>query len=263
MLRNFAVVALLALSTAACGKSPDAVCSKFEELEAKSDKKDKKTPGKDEHDKCVKELTEMKEVSPEAYKCVVGCTEKDTEDAVMGCVLGCVLGDEKLKAASEKKSAKEKEERAGKLLKIADAPSKSFDGKIKTFDDKTLNFSISLGEGFAEDTKLASESMKSYELKSEDLFGPSVTISSGFDTDLDKAVKQAGELKEKVIKQEKTDKGYILSTESDGMIKAEVLVKSGESVISCRANAFGDEYVKNKDKFLPWLEKMCSSLAIK
>lgn len=155
----------------------------------------------------------------------------------------------------------------GKLLRFAAAPSKSFDGKLgiidgKLLEPKTLIYSLSLSEGFAEGIETANR--KRYELKDEDEdadpFGISVEISKTPFSDLDERVKVVDG---KVVKQANTDKGYILLSEYERTIRAEVVMKSDENVIACEASATGEVYLKNKDKLLPWFEKMCSSLVIK
>lgn len=264
MVRRFVFFTLIATSTLACSKSPEQICSKFEELEAKSDKKDKKVVTKEDREKCKKDLLEMKEASPNAYSCVGVCADQSTNEAASGCMLLCVMGDEKLKAREEEKEKKAEAERAEKLVKVVDLPMKSVDGVIKSYEGKEIKYSLSLADGFAEDKTIAADSMKTYELKVEELIaGPTVTIMPSFQPDLDNDVKMAAELKEKVVKKEKTERGHILSTEGEGMLKAEVVVQSGKSALSCKATFFGDKAVEKKEKILPWLEKLCGSLTIK
>lgn len=261
MVSRIVFIALVAASVSACSKSPETICAKFEELEAKATEKDKTPTSKDD---CIKEFTKMKEVSPEAFNCSGTCAGLSTKEDAMSCMMLCVLADPKIRAAEEEKSKKEAEAQAEKLTKLTELPMKSYNGTIKTYDDKKLDYSISLAEGFAEDTKLASDSMKNYELKVEGAFvSPSITIMPSIGGDLESDVKMAAELKEKVVKKEKLEKGHILTTEGEGMLKAEVVVVSGKTALSCKATIYGEKPVEKKDKFLPWLEKMCTSLTVK
>ena len=266
MFKRTVCVMLFAVAAAGCSKTPEAICNKLEQLEAKSDKADKKAPEEGDRAKCVQDLAKMKETSPEAYACVAGCADQSTHEAAAGCTFACVLSDPKLNDAEKKEesAAKDTSDASAKeLAKVVDQPLKPIKGKMKTFDDKPLSFSLSLAEGFAEDTSMATDTLRSWDLKIPGLLtGPTVTLMPTLAPDFDRDVAQAAELKETIVKKEKTDKGHVITTESQGMLKAEIIVTAGARAVSCKATLFDASAAKQRDKFLPWLEKMCRSLGV-
>ena len=263
MLNRMVCVVLFAVSVAGCSKTPEKICDRFAELEAKSGKE---KPAEGERAKCVQDLAKMKETSPEAYDCVAACADQSTQEAAAGCTFACVLSDPKLKEAEQKQedAAKDASSAGSKELeKVLDQPVKPIKGKMKTFDDKPFSFSLSLAEGFTEDASMATDTIRSWDVKIPGLLtGPNVTIMPTLAPDFERDVKQAAELKETVVKKEKTDKGHVLVTEDKGMLKAEVVVTAGARAVSCKASLYDETAVQQKDKFLPWLEKMCRSLAV-
>lgn len=96
MIRSlFAVCFTLALGTslAGCGNSPESMCKKFTELEKKAGKGKEDKDGKG-LEKCVKEMTEMKEKNPKQYECAAPCADKGTYDEAFACFLKCSLESE-------------------------------------------------------------------------------------------------------------------------------------------------------------------------
>lgn len=261
-----ALFTLSALSAGGCAETPEAICQRFEELEAKSGKADKKAPAEGDRAKCVADLVKMKETSPEAYDCVGACAGQSTHEAASGCTFACVLTDPKLNEAEKKQddAAKDASDARGKeLAKVVDQPVKPIKGTMKTFDDKPFTFTLSLAEGFTEDASMATDTIRSWDLKIPNLLtGPNVTVMPTLAPDFERDVQQAAELKETVVKKEKLKDRHVITTESKGMLKAEVVVTAGARAVSCKATLFDEGAAKQKEKFLPWLEKMCSSLAV-
>ena len=144
----------------------------------------------------------MKETSPEAYNCVAACADQSTQEAAAGCTFACVLSDPKLKEAEKKQedAAKDASSAGSKELeKVLDQPVKPIKGKMKTFDDKPFSFSLSLAEGFTEDASMATDTIRSWDVKIPGLLtGPNVTIMPTLAPDFERDVKQAAELKETV-----------------------------------------------------------------
>jgi hypothetical protein len=256
-------VVLFAVSAIGCSKTPEKICDRFAELEAKS-AKEKSQEG--ERAKCVQDLAKMKETSPEAYNCVAGCADQSTQEAAAGCTFACVLSDPKLKEAEKKQEDAVNDASAAgskELAKVVDQPVKPIKGKMMTFDDKPFSFSLALAEGFTEDASMATDTIRSWDVKIPGLLtGPNVTLMPTLAPDFERDVKQAAELKETVVKKEKTDKGHVLITENKGMLKAEVVVTAGARAVSCKASLYDETAAQQKDKYLPWLEKMCRSLAV-
>lgn len=263
MLNRMVCVVLFAVSVAGCSKTPEKICDRFAELEAKSGK-EKSAEG--ERAKCVQDLAKMKETSPEAYNCVAGCADQSTQEAAAGCTIACVFSDPKLKEAEKKQEDAAKDASAAgskELEKVLDQPIKQIKAKLKTFDDKPFSFSLSLAEGFTEETSMTTDYLRSWSLKVPGLLtGPNVTVSADLAADFDGDVKQAEELKLTVVKKEKTDKGHVLLTENKGNLKADVVVTVGTRSVSCSASLYDETAAQQKDKFLPWLEKMCRSLVV-
>lgn len=274
-----------------CGPNSESMCKKLEALEEKSPKKDKdkdaddKKDPKEKHADCVKNFDHVKEVSPEGYKKIATCVDMSDADAAGGCLFGVMLGDEKLKAESEKdmkkamddaekKSKQDEEDKKKKSAdKIAGWPglaTKNVDGKLKSYsgDNQYTNFTIQLPEKFEADPKASTETMIHYEMKGESddpfFIGPSITIMQGLGApDLDAELKVVEATKQNVVKKDKTDKGYVIETDGDLGVEVKVSVKNGENSIECSAHLYGDEQKAAKDKLMPWLEKLCTSIAIK
>lgn len=262
MFNRMVCVVLFALSSAGCSKSPEAICDKLDKLAAKGGK----TADDGERAKCVQDLAKMKETSPQAYDCVAGCANQSTQEGATGCAFACVVNDPKLNQAEQKEEDAAKEASASgskELAKVLDQPVKPIKGKMKTFDDKPFGFSLSLAEGFAEDTAMATDTIRSWSVKIPGLLtGPTVTVMPTLAPDFERDVQQAAELKENVVKKEKTSNGHVITTEDKGMLKAEVVVTAGGRSASCKATLFDETAAEQKDKYLPWLEKMCRSFAL-
>jgi len=199
------------------------------------------------------------------------CAEKSGWGEATGCIGDVVNKDSKVKDAFESWSKKKEEERKKKELdKIKawpDQKMKSVDGKLKGSTSE-VSFTIQLPESFKPAKDGGSDLIARYEMKddSEEFFvGPSVSVSMGFGPpDLDQEVKSATDImKAKITKQDKTDKGYTLETESELGVNVKVAVKNGDSSIDCEAHLYSDEQKEAKDKLVPWLEKICQSLAVK
>jgi len=267
------------LALVGCGQNSESMCKKLEALDAKNPKKDKdkdekKKDPKEEHADCVKNFDHIKEVSPEAYKKIGNCVDMSDPETAGACLLVVVLGDDKLKEDSEKQSKKDEEDRkkksAEKIAGWADIKGKATEISFKSLmeEGKTINLTADVPEGFEKDAGMSSDNSAAYMMKEDKdslmFVTPQVTFRSSFgEPNLDEEVKSLEMLKQKPVKQEKTDKGYTLTSEGEMGLKAQVAVKNGENAVLCEASIYGDDAKPAKDKLLPWLEKICKSMTVK
>lgn len=262
-LRPLALIAVTALTLSACGKSPEAVCKKMTELSKDKGK------GKDLAE-CVTELSEIKKTSPAGFDCIAKCADAANEEAMGLCMFACIASDKELAAAVEKQGEKEREKRAEKELETmlgwTKASPKTFEGKLKDFNDKELKFSIDLIDGFKA-PKEDMTFMASFDMESDSLLlgAPSVMVSqtSGEPQaalDLELSMKDA---KDEIVKKDVNAAGFTLITAGESSIAVQIATKSGESLLKCRASMYSDVAKKKKDEFLPWLEKICRSVKLK
>ncbi len=265
---------LAALSIAAslfatgCGKSPESVCKKLDEI-LKDDKEKSKdrdeAKAKKQMEECTKELTEIKTVSPKGYDCIVGCTEYKTAGAAMGCLAECQEKDDKLKEHRKKKREEEEKDRAKQIVEWTKAKDKTFDGTFKDYDDKKTSFSITLVEGFED--KSTGDSFKSYEIENKETFTSAhLNLMTYSKMDADKQEEGYKKGKKKVIKKEVKDEGWIFQLEDEGEfggIEVDALIKVGDKFIKCDANIYNSSAKQFKDDLLPWLAKLCGSVKAK
>ncbi|MBK6517345.1 MAG: hypothetical protein IPG04_25340 [Polyangiaceae bacterium] len=253
-----AAVALLALS--GCGKSPEAVCKKLDEISKSKDKQPV--------DECIKEMEEIKKEAPKGYDCIAECTDRTSEEALAICMLACMASDKELEKVFEKQNEKNRDKReakdAEKLVELTKAADKTFDTSMKSFSDAVTNFSITIVEGYKapKDASI----MASFDHEDIMLGAPHFTIMMGSgDTPaaaLDASIKSAEMLKAKVVKKESSDSGFVLHTESDFGFSVELGVKSGDKLFECKGLLNGAA-MKKKDEFIPWIEKVCKSIKAK
>ncbi|NUP11135.1 MAG: hypothetical protein HOW73_34250 [Polyangiaceae bacterium] len=260
-----AFIAPLTVLIAACGKSPEAVCKRFDELS--KDDKDKQSI-----DDCKKEMEEIKKASPKGFDCIAKCSDLSSGEAAGLCMFGCVGTDKALEEVLEKSSKEKQEKRdkeeAEKMVGWSKKADKAFEGALKDFSDKETKYSITLVEGFKEDAA-GGGFMKGYEFDAgeKSFGGPHITVTSGSSEEpakaLEDAVSTAGITKDKVVKKESNDTGYLLHTEGEFGIGVETMTKAGESNLKCSARMSSSAAVQKKDELFPWLEKMCKSLKAK
>lgn len=262
---------LAALSIAAslfatgCGKSPEAVCKKFDEI-LKDDKEKSKdrdeAKAKKQMEECAKELTEIKGVSPKGYECIVGCTEYKTAGAAIGCLSECQEKDDKIKEYRKKKREDEEKDRAKKIVEWTKLKDKTFDGSFKDWDGKTFAFSITLAEGFED--KSSGDSFKSYDIENkEDFTSAHINLMSYSKIEADKQEENYKKSKKNIVKKEVKDDGWIFQLEDQGEmggIEVDALIKVGDKYVKCDANIYTSSAKQFKDDLLPWLAKMCGSV---
>lgn len=263
-----AVIVPLAALTG-CGKSPKDVCGKYEELVKKESKGEKDEDMKKGRERCEKELTEVKSASPKAWDCISkDCMGKEGLKAFGGCIESCTADDEALKELEKKQKKDRAKEEEKKALAWVDASDKGFDAKLKLiFAEKTVDYSITLKEGFKE-TKYSSENTRSYEMeRPEDDYYPTPNVSVDEAYGEDDPDKVASNYKDDtVLKKEKSDSGFVLHLEGKSGVRVIVQIKQGETKLRCTAemSSYGDDLIKdNKTTFVPALEKLCKSLKLK
>jgi hypothetical protein len=185
--------------------------------------------------------------------------------------LGMMVGAKAVKAVASESAVETHEDYEKKETdKIAAWPSqktKTVEGTLKGFgSDKHTPFTIELPESFQKSTTGSTETMITYEMKEDGsyLIGPSITLRAGFGPpDVEEAVKLAGMTKDKVTKKETTANGYTVVTEGEFGIGVESAVKNGEGSLECSAHLYSEKQKAAKDQLVPWLEKICGSLAVK
>ncbi len=116
---------------AGCGPTPEKVCKRLEELEAKSEKKKDKKKKKD--DDCVDEMKKMKEKKPETFKCIATCSEMSDYDNAMMCVFACALKD--MKDDDKDKKSKKDDDDDKKSKKSSDDDDDKAKKKKSSDDD--------------------------------------------------------------------------------------------------------------------------------
>lgn len=254
----------LVLLVSGCKKSPKAFCKRLQDL-SKEDKKDddkkKKHEMSDkEMEECEKDMTEIKEVSPKGYDCMLSCLDLKTAEATFVCVFTCTADDEKIKEHNEKKQQQKEEEREKKVAERAKLKEKTFDGSVDAISGPDVKFQITLVEGYSADD--GGKSTSSFDFKPTEEMessGPSISVRSAYKPDLDDAVKSAGS-KATIVKKSKTDTGYVLTYFDENSLEAKVVVSAGEAKLECDAHYYSRKAEKLKDDLLPFMEKMCSSV---
>lgn len=261
------IVPLAALT--GCGKSPKDVCAKYEELVKKESKGEKDEDMSKGRERCEKELTEVKSASPKAWDCISkDCMGKEGLKAFGGCIESCTADDEAIKELEKKQKKERAKEEEKKALAWVDASDKSFDNKLKLiFAEKTIDYSITLKEGFKE-KEYSSESNRLYEVetaKDEFYPTPSVEVDEAYgEDDPDKVISIYKD--DTVLKKEKTDNGFVIHLEGKSGVRIIVQMKQGDVKLRCSAEmrSYGDDLVKdNKATLVPALEKLCKSLKVK
>lgn len=254
----------LILLVSGCKKSPKAFCKRLQEL-SKEDKKDDDKKKKHEMsdkevESCEKDMTEIKEVSPKGYDCMLSCLDLKTSEATFVCVFTCSADDDKIKEHNKKKQEKEEEDRAKKVADRAKLKEKTFDGSVDSISGGANKFQITLVEGYsAEEGGKSSDSFDFKPSDESESSGPSISVRSAYKPDLDEAVKNAGS-KATIVKKEKTDTGFVLTYFDDNSLEAKVVVSAGEAKLECDSHFYNRNAEKLKDDLLPFMEKMCSSL---
>lgn len=74
-------------------KSPERLCDRLAEMENKKRKKQDRPPLDPEKDiqKCVRDLTTMREQRPQQYECIVPCMNNGDDDRILECFMDCLL----------------------------------------------------------------------------------------------------------------------------------------------------------------------------
>jgi hypothetical protein len=170
----------------------------------------------------------------------------------------------------KRKEERRKQARADSIGAWADMKTKTFTGKLKGYDGSVTDYTIDLGEAFDLPAGRATDSLVMYDFKSPDpdiFVGPHVSIRRGYGApDLDSDVASEEQLHRKVTKKEKLDDGHVIVSESDdgSSIEVKVSKKAGAyGSVHCDASLYSEDLVGAKDKLVPWLVKMCSSLTLK
>lgn len=215
---------------------------------------------------CIARYESIQKKSPKGYDKLAKCADEPDTDKVLACQLTAVVLESTLLDAMMDADKAVDAQRAEESLKWIDRPTKATEAKLKSMD-KEITVTVDLPEGFKEDTSMGgSEKFSvSYELKEEGQFtGPRVTIHPGFGApDLEQALKISAAGDQKVVNKTSNADGYTLTTAGEFSMEAEVAKKAGENSIECSASFVGKEAVEKKDKFLPWLEKICASVKVK
>jgi len=267
VLRSLVMTTIVTASVFVLGcKSPESICKKYDAI-IKDDADMKKLWSEDkskkEMESCVKDLTKAKEVSPKGYDCLAKCTEYKTAGGMISCRWDCEKDDDKLKDLAKDREKEEEKDRAQKMVDWTKAKEKSFDGAIKDFEGKETPYSITLVDGFTENSV---GSLKTYELEDKENFNSvHVMISHGYGgEDVDKAAENQGIMKKKVVKKEAKDGGYVLQLEGDGGgLSVEAMTKSGDKYLKCSADIYSSKAKEFEGDLLPWLAKLCASLKVK
>ena len=139
------------------------------------------------------------------------------------------------------------------VLAWAKRAPKSFDGQVGP-----NKFSIELVEGFTmgrdEDMQPASNK---FVLVPKDAKLGRLTVEVFMQRD---SLEHDGKDK-KAAKNQKTDRGWVLSTADESAIVVQVESGEGEAKTLCKVDLLNS--YQQKDVLLPWFEKMCNSLKLK
>lgn len=211
-------------------------------------------------DPCEKFLVVLERDAPATFWKIASCLHDEAKSR--GCV-GELRQDDAFKKATDTLKEELKQERIAKFAAITELPTTPFALVLRNYGDADRTITLNLPSNLTQD---ADKSIPAF-LRWNDTVtakdGPSVTVMGRYTPpSLESAIAGISG-SEKVVKQEKTNDGFVLVTESSYSLEVSVVRRLppsdyGEQAIECKASLHGDKAIAAKDKILPWLEKLCT-----
>lgn len=214
----------------------------------------------DGKENCAKLLVVLLRDLPATYWKIAECARKD--DRARSCASEIKYSDENYKKGLELLKEDIKKEKIEKVARITELKTTPVTLKARGYSDVersvTLDLPANLNDGSA--TLPAFIQWK----ESDDAKkGPSLTVRERYSMpSMDDALRSAS-ASDKIVKQEKTDQGYVIAIESSYSLEVSVVQKLppndySQPAMECEARFSDTKAIAAKDKILPWLEKLCS-----
>ncbi len=214
--------------------------------------------GAEEKNTCAKMLVVLQRDAPATYWKLAECARN--EDKARSCASDVKYNDEGYKKSIETLKEETKRDKIEKLAQITLLKTTPVVFKVRSYGDErtvTLDLPANLNEG--------SDSLPAFiqwKETSDAKKGPSLSVRDRYSMPtLEDALRSASS--DKVIKQEKTDQGYVLATETSYSLEVSVVQKLPPSdysqpAMECEARFADSRAIAAKDKIIPWLEKLCT-----